>query len=94
MKSIQKKIHHSKPCQHIEIAQSKLGDVHICSDCGVVHLSLQSISMRFDVEAFKVISTMLSVAQHIIEHAENNSEISKDQVRHTHFDQHESSKVH
>jgi hypothetical protein len=73
-----KKRHGSAPCQHIEIAHSKLGEVLICPDCGVVHMSLQTISMRFDVDAFKEISKMLSRAQAVLEQAEKRSDMNID----------------
>lgn len=39
----------------------------MCPDCGVVHVSLQYFSMRFDLEAFRDLAQMLSLAQARIE---------------------------
>jgi hypothetical protein len=50
-------------CQHLSIAQSKIGEVMVCPECGVVHLALQSISMRFDLEAFNELATMIGQAK-------------------------------
>lgn len=61
--------HQNETCRHIQIAKSKLGEVMICPECGVVHMSLQSISLRLDVEAFAVLSSMVMQAQEVIEQA-------------------------
>ena len=55
------------PCQHVDIAHSDVGDVAVCPDCGVVHVSLQYFSMRFDLEAFRALAQMLGTAQTKIE---------------------------
>lgn len=61
--------HQNAACRHIQIAHSKLGEVVICPECGVVHLNLQSISLRLEVEAFAALSTMLAQAQEVLERA-------------------------
>ncbi|MBC3833267.1 hypothetical protein H8K33_17285 [Undibacterium amnicola] len=58
-------------CQHLSIANSKIGEIMICPECGVVHLSLQSISLRLDLTAFAELSKMVAQAQTTIEHAQN-----------------------
>ena len=57
----------SAPCQHVGVARSNVGEVAICPDCGVVHVSLQYFSMRFDLEAFRALAKMLGAAQAKIE---------------------------
>jgi hypothetical protein len=52
------------------IAKSKVGEVMVCPDCGVVHLNLASVSVRFSLEAFEELSSMLSEAQIVLEHAQ------------------------
>lgn len=64
----------NKACQHLAIAHSKVGDVMICADCGVVHLALQAISMRFDMDAFSELSRMLGRAQTAIELAQEKAQ--------------------
>ncbi len=60
----------NKPaCQHLSIAQSKVGEVMVCPECGVVHLALQSISMRFDLEAPNELATMIGQAKATIAQA-------------------------
>lgn len=54
-------------CQQVPIAQSNVGEVAVCPDCGVVHVSLQYFSMRFDLEAFQALTQMLGTAQAEIE---------------------------
>ena len=51
-----------KPCNHEYLAASESGKVLICRDCGVVHLQLQNLSMRFEVEQFTALADMLTVA--------------------------------
>ena len=61
------------PCQQIRLAQSSMGEICICPDCGVVHVALQYFSMRFELETFRTLQAMLCQAQSRIEHqrAEN-----------------------
>ncbi|MES2950132.1 MAG: hypothetical protein V4858_16445 [Pseudomonadota bacterium] len=54
------------PCQQVRMAQSSMGEVCICPDCGVVHVALQYFSMRFEPEAFKTLQSMLCEAQNKI----------------------------
>lgn len=58
-------------CQHLSIANSKIGEIMICPECGVVHLSLQSISLRLDLTAFAELSKMVAQAQTTIEHGQS-----------------------
>ncbi len=57
----------SNSCQHLGLASSKVGEVMICPECGVVHLSLNHVSLRFDIEAFRTLAYMLAEAQLNIE---------------------------
>ncbi|MCH8622658.1 hypothetical protein [Undibacterium sp. TS12] len=57
----------SNSCQHLGLASSKVGEVMICPECGVVHLSLNHVSLRFDVDAFRTLAYMLAEAQLNIE---------------------------
>jgi hypothetical protein len=51
-----------KPCTHEYLAASDSGKVLMCRDCGVVHLHLQNLSMRFEAEQFAALADMLTVA--------------------------------
>lgn len=51
-----------KPCTHEYLAAGESGKVLMCRDCGVVHLHLQNISMRFDAEQFAELAAMLTAA--------------------------------
>ena len=51
-----------KPCTHEYLAAGESGKVFMCRDCGVVHLHLQNISMRFDAEQFADLAAMLTAA--------------------------------
>lgn len=93
----------NKACQHLAIAHSKVGDVLICADCGVVHLALQAISMRFDMDAFSELSHMLGRAQAAIELAqekaqkklrEKTQDHAQEYCHHGNFETHHQRKVH
>lgn len=93
----------NKACQHLAIAHSKVGDVMICADCGVVHLALQSISMRFDMDAFSELSRMLGRAQAAIELAQEKAQEkmrerspspTQEYFHHEHFETSQPRKVH
>jgi hypothetical protein len=58
----------SPECNPICIGHSEVGEVAICPDCGVVHVRLQYMSMRFELSAFRTLSHMLAGAQARIEH--------------------------
>ncbi len=51
-------------CQHVCIAHSRAGDVAICPDCGVVHVSLQYMTLRFDRPGFTALQQLLNTAAH------------------------------
>ncbi len=51
------------PCRHVHLARSGVGDICYCPDCGVVHVALQYFTMRFELDAFKALQSMLSEAQ-------------------------------
>ena len=53
----------SSSCQHALLARSPLGHVTVCPDCAVVHLSLNCVSVRLELEAFAALAEMLNRAQ-------------------------------
>ena len=53
----------SSSCQHALLARSPLGHVTVCPDCAVVHLSLNCVSVRLEVEASAALAEMLNRAQ-------------------------------
>lgn len=63
----------SNPCKHVGLAHSRVGEVSMCPDCGVVHISLQYFSVRFDLEAFRALTQMLTTAQARIERSAQTS---------------------
>ena len=61
-----------KPCTNEYLAGSETGKVLMCRDCGVVHLHLQNVSMRFDVEQFTAFAIMMAEASKRMEDETNN----------------------
>lgn len=60
----------SSTCQHALLARSPVGRVSLCPECGVVHLSLNCVSVRLEVTAFLALAEMLSKAQERLHSAE------------------------
>lgn len=50
-------------CQHTGIARNNVGEVAICVDCNIVHLTLQHMTLRLSPEAFRSLSQLLAAAQ-------------------------------
>lgn len=51
------------PCHQLVVATSSAGHVTTCLECGHVHLSLPSLTLRFDMHVFRELADMLHVAQ-------------------------------
>jgi hypothetical protein len=49
----------SSSCPHTSLARSNVGNVSICLDCEVVHLSMDRVSVRLDVNTFQALTEML-----------------------------------
>lgn len=55
--------HPSSSCQHDLLAHGTVGQVSVCPDCGVIHLELHGLTVRFSVAAFADLADMLTKAQ-------------------------------
>lgn len=53
----------SPACQHTLLARSPVGQVSICLDCEVVHLSLDCLSVRLEMAVFLAFADMLLQAK-------------------------------
>jgi hypothetical protein len=53
----------SIPCQHLRVAESDVGEVALCPDCGVVSVVLAFMTLRIPLAEFGVFQGMLSRAQ-------------------------------
>lgn len=60
-------------CQHIQLADSHIGCVTICPDCGVVHLALNHITVRLTPDAFRALAGMTGQAQARLDHVASAS---------------------
>lgn len=62
-------IEHSKPahrhteCDMQNLSHSDVGSVQLCAHCGVVHVNLNYLSVKFTLEAFRELACMLVCAQ-------------------------------
>ncbi len=52
----------SKHCKLEHLSSTSYGQVLFCRECGVVHLHLQNLSLRLNIETFLGISDTLSSA--------------------------------
>ncbi|WKB51674.1 hypothetical protein [Eleftheria terrae] len=55
-------------CQLLPLADGEVGHVSLCPDCGQVHLSLQYMTLRFDLPAFRALLAVVEQAQHRLDH--------------------------
>ncbi len=60
----------SSSCQHAVLARSPVGHVTVCPDCGVVHLSLNCLSVRLEEDAFVALAEMLAQARQRLQSAQ------------------------
>jgi hypothetical protein len=60
---------HNSRCEHTGIASSTIGDVTVCTDCNIVHLTLSHVTLRFTPDAFRCLAELLGVAQGRLEQA-------------------------
>ncbi|MCQ8183576.1 hypothetical protein NP603_20885 [Methylomonas sp. SURF-1] len=51
-----------KPCSHDWLAATEFGRAQICRECGVVHLHVQNLTMRFEVADFLGLADTLAEA--------------------------------
>lgn len=49
-------------CETCQLAKSGVGTVTVCPSCGVVHLCLQYLSLRFRTDAFQELVHLLAEA--------------------------------
>ncbi len=84
----------STSCKHVGVAHSDIGDVAICPDCGVVHVSLQYVSMRFAPEAFRSLAHMLGVAQDRIDSFGHALQARSEDLDSAHIDARSMDKIH
>lgn len=52
----------AKTCTHEYLAKSRNSKILICRECGVVHLHLQNLSVRLDVEQFSEFASTMALA--------------------------------
>ena len=53
-----------KPCTHEYLAATEFGKAVICKECGIVHLHIQNMALRLDVEDFLGLADTLTEAAH------------------------------
>jgi hypothetical protein len=50
-------------CTHVRLATSEVGEVAVCTECGVVNIVLPFMTLRVPEENFPELAGMLSTAQ-------------------------------
>lgn len=72
-------------CNHVQLADSNVGHVSICPDCGVIHVALNHVTVRLTPEAFRALAQMTGEAQSRLEHVAQASAAAAaaiDEARH------------
>lgn len=72
-------------CHHFQLAESHVGHVSMCPDCGVVHVALNHITVRLTPEAFRALAAMTGEAQARLDHVAQASAAAAaviDEARH------------
>ncbi len=54
-------------CRCELLVRSAVGHVAVCHDCGQVHLTLQYMTMRFDMNSFRMFAAMAGQAQNLLD---------------------------
>ena len=54
-------------CRCELLVRSSVGHVAVCHDCGQVHLTLQYMTLRFDMNSFRMFAAMAGQAQNLLE---------------------------
>ncbi|MBL1265179.1 hypothetical protein [Candidatus Methylomicrobium oryzae] len=52
----------NKPCSHEDLASNSAGKISMCHECGVVHLHMQNLSLRLNIEQFAELSALAAEA--------------------------------
>ncbi len=63
---------HAAGCKHTGIAHNTVGDVSICAECNIVHLTLSHMTLRLTPEAFRSLSDLVSLSQFRLEKAQQS----------------------
>lgn len=63
---------HAAGCKHTGIARNTVGDVSICAECNIVHLTLSHMTLRLTPEAFRSLSDLVSLSQFRLEKAQQS----------------------
>lgn len=50
-------------CAHIRLGSNSVGDVTFCTDCGVVSVALQYMTLRLEANAFLELDALLGSAR-------------------------------
>lgn len=59
----------SERCEHVRVAQGAAAEVDYCNHCGIFHVNLESITVRFRPTALRDVRDTLSAALAAYEHA-------------------------
>jgi predicted lipase len=53
-------------CRCDLLVESPVGHINVCATCGHVHLTMQYMTIRFELEAFRALAAMVGEAQYRI----------------------------
>ena len=64
---------HTSGCTHVGIAHNTIGDVTVCNECSVVHLTLSHTTLRLSPDAFRSLSELVTLSQQRLDKAEQST---------------------
>jgi len=61
-------------CPSVPVARNRVGAVIACPDCGHLHVVLEYLTLRFEPEAFRELTSLLANAQQSLDRAGETGE--------------------
>ena len=71
---------HTSGCTHVGIAHNTVGDVSVCNECSIVHLTLSHVTVRLTPDAFRSLSELVKVSQQRLDKAEQAVQATQEPV--------------
>jgi hypothetical protein len=60
-------------CQHVAVARSEAGRITVCCECNVVHVELETMTLRFSPASFRAVAHLLATGEATLEQARQDT---------------------
>lgn len=67
---------HKAGCTHVGIAHNTVGEVSVCHECSIVHLTLSHMTIRLTPEAFRSMASLVALSQKRLDRAQQSANAS------------------